>query len=318
MNVSVTPRRRLLERLAAIAAGLSVIALAVAIGQAPRPHRETAPTPYFAEPAFPDALAQLEVISAIERYSIVRFGDGFLFENTNQSIPGDEIAALMEALNSWKRIGMRTARPGMLDRLNLGAPEEGGAGIRLRITKRDGQIRDVILGTMAKEEGFYVRGAESTQSWLVTGQRPSNLRSIDWAKRFAFDWEAASIIRVRISPPDQPPFTFERSDTGWLVSEGSPGLATPERFAETLSALSFIDVMASADLLSAPVALYEAQRRDGLSVTLALYQENGREWIIVAAAAATEAAEQAAEAVRAGVQGQAFAIQPQDRARLFP
>lgn len=314
MNPAAAQRRQQAERLMAVAAALSILALAFWMGQdRTRPHTVTGP--YFAAGALqPDGLERLEIIQAGDSFALTRYEEAFQLDNGGAKIPAEEVRALLEILAAWQRDGMRTADPGKHERLNLVAPSEGGNALRLRAVDRDGVERfDVLIGADAPgRKAFYVRATASNQTVRVRGERPRVGRRADWIGLPSFTWEADDIVEVRVQATGAAFYTLRRAADGFTLLEPADHIIQDAdmafSIATTLSQLSFADIRPSADLLTAPIATHSARRADGLSVTLALFEERGGKWAVIAVAAQTERAGEAADALRETTQGRAFAL----------
>jgi hypothetical protein len=228
----------------------------------------------------------------------------------------------------------RTAQPELLGRLGLGAPEDGGDAVRVRLNNREGEtIGDLLIGNaqgVADPEGLarlYVRRNGDNQSYLARGSMVVSPDLTDWLDRTLFTVDVARIRSAALAPFDGPLFTLAREtemDTDFVLSEIPPGreMSYPGVAyvpATALANFTFLDVMPAGDIDLTETASIVTNTFDGLSVIVRVVRVGDAHWALLAAEPLPEAADDVvAEAlgINQMAQGWAFLL-PEFTAQTF-
>ena len=194
--------RRLLHPLALVTAASLALAFIALIGER---RVNAVPPPQTLLPDYAAALAgaqKLEVthgmgISGTRGLVVSRGPNGWTLDERWGYPANDELVnETLLALADLKAVEARTAKADWHRALGLGVPENLGAAVRFRVTDEEGaEMASLLLGkeqqseTEAKQKvqnygpelrQFYVRRADSDQSWLARGRLPRNPEPAAW------------------------------------------------------------------------------------------------------------------------------------------
>lgn len=193
---------RLIKPLSAFAAACFLLGLIAII--ADRPVNAVSDT----EILLPDFARQIDAAHALEivhgrgmsgavTLSFKRTPEGWVMhERDDYPARLELVNETLLALGSLETNAARTAQPKWHRALGLVPPEEFGKAIRFRVRGADGALlADVMLGKEEASEAaavqqikqlgtvernFYVRRADSTQTWLARGRLPRNAQIAAW------------------------------------------------------------------------------------------------------------------------------------------
>jgi len=269
--------------------------------------------------------ARIEIHTAGTRFDMVRTATGWVMPSRgNYPVQADEIAALDDAFGALMFDQAMTRDPDKFDRLGLGDPETGGAGVAVQAFDASGAvIADLVLGRARGETGVYLRRRGGVRAYAASGPALELGDPGRWLGLDFWTHEPSAIARVEIQPETGPAWQAMRAGTaqrnyelrtpsGWrLVTAGAAnGVAVSG------ARLRFRDVMPAQALTEPPVSRYAAVTFSGLAYELRFYAEGDTRWAVIELAALADDAQPRADHFNAQVSGWAFAVSPDAYERL--
>jgi hypothetical protein len=303
--------------LALFVAALAAAIAAVVIVIAHRPATEIAA----GEQLFPQLAGKLNdaasvsVVKADGNFEIARKDDKWILP-AKGSYPArpDLVRNILIGLSEVRTVEAKTRDPKLYDRLEvddvgkdaksteLVVKDKGGAVLAdLIIGKRRGSIGDPDSNTAL----FYARKGGDAQSWLVQGSVEPRTNDVDWATRDIVDIPEDQVATVTLTGTDGKGFAIERAkpeDKDFVLHDMPKDMKIKAQFdvnsiADTLSSLTFEDVMPAADLAMPASGLAKAEfvTKEGLHVTLTLVPKDKDKWAVFTATGDGDAAAKAGE-----------------------
>ena len=228
--------------------GLS-LALAVMAAVLDRPVNQIAPP----QTLLADYAAQIDESARLEmthgmgisgtRKIIVAQKDGQWVLPQRRNYPANQelVTETLLALADLKALEARTAKPEWHTALGLGVPEELGRAVRFKVSDAAGDaLAGLLLGREQESEAeakqevkdygpelrqFYVRRADTAQSWLARGRLPRNANFAAWMDPALPKHDLAALTAVDFEAGEGP-FRLVRVGTdGWSLLGGAGWLA---------------------------------------------------------------------------------------------
>lgn len=238
-----------------------------------------------------------------------------MIESGDYPVRFDRLVTLAQGLSNLTWGDARTKDPDKLDRIGLGAPEDGGSGAYLEVIDDDGNtIASLITGR--REDRFYARFPDETKSFRVEGSLPPLYTREAWLDFDIVDTQPDAVAAVRITQANglslyltRPPGTgarafrpappFERDQLISRLATSGPALA--------LSQFAPIDVKPEASLETSRVGRHITSTHDGLEVDISAYKEPDGHYVTLRAVEAGEGAARAAT-INQRAEGWAFKL----------
>lgn len=311
-----------------LAAALTVIAVVtVAISMQGRDaNRVAGPVlPEFAARA-PSA-TRIVVASKDARYEIQRTEKNWVLKDRgNYPVRREVLAQFTDGLRSLAYVRPMTRDPARHDRLGLGDPAEGGAGISVQVEDAQGaRLADLIVN---EEPGgaLFLRKPGDNQTWAVRGRMPPLRDPARWLDLAPLDLDTTRIAGADVMPAAGPGYTVQRANAQGAFSLAAPHDGTPvispggvADAALKITQLAPLDVRPVAAVAGPPRARVRTRTFDGLAVESELFEEaNGRRWIKLIARATAPAKEAEAQEMNARVGPWAYALSEAEYASLAP
>ena len=274
-----------------------------------------------------DAVASVEIASAEARLRLSRAEAGWTMPSRGDyPIPPERIAALDEGLRTLVFERAMTRDPEKFDRLGLGAPGEGGAGVRVTLVDSEEEVlASLIVGAAHEDgEGLYVRRVGGRRAYAARGALPEELASVSaWLGLDFWDLDGARVARAAIQPESGPAWRIERPG----LSARNAELREPQDWRLVTAGagngvaaaglrLRFRDVKPEAALTGAFVARHSAVTFSGLAYRFDFHAEGEARWVTIEVEAAADDAQPRAERLQAQVEGWAFLTSPDAYERL--
>ena len=267
-------------RIIGIAAALAVLAWVVVSirGHAQRGDAVAGPVvPALTETRM-ETIRRIAVRSTEGSFTIERGPEGWVMrERGDYPVRPEAVQAVQTALQGLSFQRRMTSDPEKLDRIGLGDPQAGGRGLLLQMEDEQGAlVVDLVVGVAAESGGVYVRQADETQAWAVSGDLPDLREPAAWLALRPLETPADTIIRVDVSPSEGRAYGLIRPT---VTTAGVAGAASALGFAfapplsgvQPSAAVSLEDL--ALRLLSvepidvAPAAAVQAPARARLAVT---------------------------------------------------
>lgn len=238
-----------------------------------------------------------------------------MIESGEYPVRSDRLTLLAMGLSNLTWGEARTKDPDKLDRIGLGAPEDGGSGAYLEVIDDDGNtIASLITGR--REDRFYARFPDETKSFRVEGSLPPLYTREAWLDFDIVDTQPDAIAAVRITQANgrslyltRPPGTgprafrpappFERDQLISRLATSGPALA--------LTQFAPIDVKPAAALETRRIGRHITSTHDGLEIDISAYNEPDGHYLTMRAVEAGEGAARAAT-INQRTEGWAFKL----------
>lgn len=228
----------------------------------------------------------------------------------------------------------RTAQPELLNRLGLGAPEDGGDAVRVVVYNRDGDVMgDILVGNeqgIPDPEGlgrFYVRRTGENQAWLARGSMTVQRNASDWLDKDIISVNRDDIRATTFTPAMGPSYTLSRENedaTNYTLDNipagrelSYPGVTFAP--ATAIAAFSFDDVRPISEVDFSNAAEVTTETFDGLQITVRIVELDGASWASLSATTTDDAdADQQAAADRINIAAHGWAFKlPEFTAQSF-
>jgi hypothetical protein len=322
-------RRRLNQALIAGAGALLMVAVGAAsiIVDARR-----ASVPEVSGPVLPgwseraaDA-AEIEIITANARFRLVRTEAGWVMPSRgNYAVRPERIAELDSALTGLRFERAMTRDGDKYDRLNLGDPASGGAGVRLIILDEAGEpLADLVAGRQQNDgDGVYVRPSNRARAFAASGELPVLADPGVWLGLDFWSFEPSAIGRARIEPETGEAYFVQRAG----LAQRNYELMEPDRWrlitggaangvATAGARLRFRDVKPAQALEGSFVARHVGTTFSGLVYRFDFVAEGERRWAVIRVEALADDAGPRAERLRSLTEGWAFEVSEDAYERL--
>lgn len=315
-------RRQLLLGLAGLT-GLSLVGVGLQTLGTPRTSKanERSGVPVFSGfRSWRDTLRTVRVRARDTSYTLQREEAGWsLLESGGYPVRDDRVGALLAGLETLSWGEMRTSDPNKLDRIGLGAPEDGGLGAEIGLYRDDGKLAGQLI-TGRKASQLYGRKPNEVQSWTLLGDLPPVYLRSGWLDLNVVDTRPDVIASVRLKDERGEELVLRREIGGTVrdfePGQGSGNVELTSRIvasapALALSRFSPIDVKPSSALQSGPVYKHTTITFDSLEVEVTAYADPDGYFVTLRAIEAGLAADQAASINRRS-EGWAFQLEPYD------
>ena len=143
--------------------------------------------------------ARIEITAADSQFQLARTPAGWIMPSRgNFPVSPERIAALDAALSDLRFERAMTRDPEKFDRLGLGDPLAGGAGVRVTVLDADETIlADLIAGAAQVDgDGVYVRPASSARAFAASGDLPPLADPGVWLGLNFWDFEPSAVARA--------------------------------------------------------------------------------------------------------------------------
>lgn len=268
---------------------------------------------------------RITVEGPLGAFSVLRGSDGVWRLPERAGYPADPavIEQVDRALSEWTLERAMTRDPAKYERLGLGAPEEGGSGVRLTVfAGGDEPLADLWVGE-SEAGGAFVRAAGSARVYAVDGEPLEIGAPSDWMDLDFIDFDPRAMSRAEVRPESGPAYLIARAGTAmesfelrrpsnWRLLTGGAANGVGQAAAR----LRFRDVRPAADFTGEPVALHGAATFSGLGLTLSIHADGDRRWAIVEARALADDAAPRAEFLNDRLAGWAFLLSDDAHERL--
>ncbi|MBL4539399.1 MAG: DUF4340 domain-containing protein [Oceanicaulis sp.] len=324
-------KRRGVQGLIALALALSLLSLGgvvvwrdARIGQAP----DVSGPVVEGWPEQASAAARIQIETAGENFVMEKRGAAWVMASRGDyPVRAERIAELDAMLQGLSFTEAMTRDADKFDRLGLGDPQAGGAGVRISVSDAEGGlIADLITGRLRSSSGVYVRRPGGVRAYAASGPviDPALLGDPGrWMGLEFWNHEASAIARAEIQPEFGPSWRVMRAGeaqryyelrepTGWrLVTAGAAnGVATAG------AQLRFRDVKPDQELVGAYVSRHAAVTFSGLAYEMLFFAEGDERWVTIELAALADDAAPRADHFNAQVEGWAFLVSEDAYERL--
>jgi hypothetical protein len=284
-----------------------------------------------AGPVVPDLsrqLAQAQKINISSRdatYRIARTQRGWAMTDRGDfPVRAARLRQLTEGLSGLAYVRRMTSDPARHDRLGVGDPREGGAGVLVQIENaRGGFLVDLILGV--ERDGLYVRKPGDNQVWAVRGELPPLRDAAIWLELQPLALDASALQRVEIVPSEGDAYILERPTPeadfafgGRLAGRRPVSTAALNDTAERITRLQPIDVLRAPAVQGPRSAALRVSTADGVLIDGEIFQFEQKPWLKLVARFERPEAQAAADAINARASGWAYALTAAEYETLAP
>jgi len=234
------------------------------------------------------------------------------------------VQQLVNGLQALRYVEPKTRRPDMFPRLEVeeaGKPEAKSRQVEV-FDGNGARIAGVIVGKVrgggagGGDDGVYIRLPEDAQSWLA--QPPITVSSdfLTWIDRRVSDIDPARVQSVTLTGPDGKALTVGRATGNDMLAvrdlpanaklkSGDPLVAIGAAF----RGMELADVRPARELTAAGSGSAQLVTLDGLTLTLALVDQDGGTWAVVSASGGMGVAKEAVD-IMAATKGWAYKLPP--------
>jgi Domain of unknown function (DUF4340) len=272
---------------------------------------------------------KITVVSKEASYHIERIAHGdqrvwAMRDRGDYPVRAARLGQLTEGLQQLAYVRRMTSDPSKHERLGVGDPRQGGAGVLVQIEgARGGFLVNLIIGV--QPDGFYVRRPDQNQVWAVRGDLPPLRDIAEWLDLAPLTLDADKIARVEVQPAEGRAYVLTRADANernFSISEPA-GLAPAApaavaAAAERITHLSPTDVQTAPAIQGAPKARVRATTFDGVAIEAELIEVDGKTWAKFVARAADPAQEPEALAINDRAAAWAYALSDEEASALAP
>lgn len=305
------PRGRTLKWLA-VAALVTSLAAVIAHGLSGG-KTDNSFSPRLAFPGFETTMAdtaRIEIQSKDAHFTVVKItvakiggGDGWgVSERGNYPIRAEELKALMWGLGDLQLIEKKTARADRHKAVGLGAPEDGGDSVRIRVLDADNTVLAAALfgipegaATLDGKARTWLRMDGEDQTWIGEGHFEVEAALEEWMDLDFLEVDASRIASVHTTPgatsqgseafsvarPDPESYDFELLDL--YEGEAMSGPTVANGLGRALIAMTFSDAMPAVEIGFDDAAFARYETFDGLALTLRVQRFEGNYWATVEA-----------------------------------
>ena len=238
-----------------------------------------------------------------------RSGDNWLVVQKGDypAAPG-KIRQIVLALADMTLVEPKTRQPDLYPRLQVEDPGKGKSTLVTLKDKSGAVLAQLIVGKRRYDrlgtghDGVYVRRPGDPQSWLARGSLDFSDDTANWLARHIVDIPDSRVAKVSLTQPDGATLVLSRAGPGAKFAvEDAPANAKYKdetalgEPAMALETLDFDDVQPAAKLPVPDKGVTAASYAtfDGLTISLKLFQHDGKDWIALAAAGSGKTAAEA-------------------------
>ncbi len=264
--------------------------------------------PRLAFPGFEIAtadIARIEIQSKDARFTVAKIDDNDqwgVFERGNYPIRAEELKTLIWGLGDIELIEKKTARAERHQAVGLGAPEDGGDGVRIRVLDADNTVLAAALfgnpegvATLDGKARTWLRMDGEDQTWIGEGHFEVEAALEEWMDLDFLEVDASRIASVHTTPgatsqgseafsiarPDPESYDFELLDL--YEGEAMSGPTAANGLGRGLIAMALSDAMPAAEIGFDDAAFARYETFDGLALTLRTQRFEGNYWITLEA-----------------------------------
>jgi uncharacterized protein DUF4340 len=260
-----------------------------------------------------DDVARLTLVHGESKTTLHRQGEQWLVEEKS-GYPADaaKVRQALLGLAELRYVEAKTRKPELYPRLEVEDAGQKGAKSTL-VTASDekgGLLGEIIAGKRRVDQlgggvdGIYLRKPGEAQSWLARGTLDLPGDTLGWLDRKVIDLPQEKVKEAVLIQPDGGKLDIARDQPdGALALKGAPATAklksdtAASEPANALAGVELADVRPAADVTfpKEGVARAEYTSFDGLTIKLALVEQDGRSWARVEASGAGDAEKPAAD-----------------------
>jgi hypothetical protein len=232
-----------------------------------------------------DNANKITIVSKDARYEIVDTPRGWaLRDRGNFPVRRERLAQFTEGLKSLEFVRPMTRDPDKHERLGLGDPALGGAGVLVEVEGASGaRLVEVIIGGQPGG-ALYARLPSDPQTWEVKGDLPPLRDPALWLDLVPYAIDETRVRTVEIYPEVGPGYFIARDDEASRFTLQRPFAGLPIVAALGLGPTGVglaevrpIDVQVAAALPGPPRARARMTTADGLMIDAEFYVD-GRGW----------------------------------------
>lgn len=274
---------------------------------------------------FPGLLAKLNDVTTVTikqkagEYTLVKSGDAWgLLEKDKFAIEIDPVRKMLIAIGQMQKLEAKTADKSRYDSFGVQDPGVEGSTSAL-VTLKDAsgaELAQLVLGKEHESKGAavsnqrYVRKGGDAQTWLVQGTFDLKEKGSDLLEKKIVEVKRDRVRSVEITQPDGEFMAVERASASLTdftlldIPEGKE-LTYPTAPGSVASGLEYVNLedvepMGKIDFTSAPGPTAKFKTFDGLVVTVATKDQDGKAWANFVASYEAPPAEAAPPAPKEG------------------
>jgi hypothetical protein len=241
-------------------------------------------------------VARVTLVHSGAKTTLSRRGAKWVVEDkSDYPADGTRLHETLLGLADLRYVEMKTRKPELYPRLAVEDPGAAAAKSTL-VTVSDAKgslLGEIIAGKRRVDElgggtdGIYVRQPGNAQSWLASGTLDLPEDATDWLDRKIVDLSDARVKEVKLTAPDGSALDIARDAPGGkLALKNAPAdakLKSDDALFEPLTALASLTLTDVRPAAAMPfpakgVSHAEFTTFDGLTITVALVDADGKSW----------------------------------------
>jgi Domain of unknown function (DUF4340) len=287
--------------------------------------------PEMNKPVLPEIAAQLGAVARVTlvrgdtKTTLLRQGDKWVVEDKG-GYPADaaKLHRMLLGLAQLRYVEPKTSKPDLYPRLDVeDAGKKGTKSTLITVSDANGTLLgEIIAGKRRVDElgggtdGIYIRKPGNTRSWLASGTLGLPEDATQWLEADIIDLPRDKVKEVVLTEPDGSTLDIahDKPEAKLELEHAPPNLKLKSDDAlveptTALASLTLTDVKPAAQLPIEGKGVSHAEfiGFDGLTVTVALLDKDGKSWAHLAASG-TGAAAKEAEALNARLAPWVYAI----------
>jgi hypothetical protein len=199
-------------------------------------------------------------------------------------------------VSELKPLEAKTSNPSQYERIEVGNPDEGGAGLLVEFDDALGKpVASVVLGKTRSAASFgaeparFARNVDEARSWLVEGRVDARLDAMTWIEREIVAIPADRIRSVRVERAEGEAVSIVKSGEVWTLGSAPEG-RTPKGPSDMRRVANAISFCGLADVRAGEIPDETPQRVDttftttnDLAITVTTWMEGEEYWAVFAA-----------------------------------
>jgi Domain of unknown function (DUF4340) len=241
------------------------------------------------------AVARVTLVHGGRRTTLMRQNDRWVVEEKGDyPVDGAKLHRMLLGLAQLRYVEPKTREPDLYSRLDVeDAGKKGAKSTLITVSDANGSLLgEIIAGKRRVDllgggvDGIYVRRPGNAQSWLASGTLDLPDDAAQWLDSNIIDLPREKIKEAVLTQPDGAKLDIVHDKPGApLELKDAPANAKlkPDALVEpttALASLTLTDVVPAADmkLPTQGVSHAEFTTFDGLTVKVAIFDQNGRSW----------------------------------------
>lgn len=301
------------NKLLIILVSVAVVLIALTIGLSSKQQQELKDT-VAGDKIFPGLAAKVNQVAKVEiqylgQTTNIALHDGkwVLLEKSNYAADFSQVKRLVLALADLKIVEAKTRKPENYERLGVQDITKDGKNKLISLFDSSGKaIVQLILGNL-KGDDIFVRRVNDAQAWLAAGRVDTPANQAGWLDKQIVDIDSKDIKSFEILHRDKDKLVAtrkSRDDKDFQIElpkgKELKSHSALNSLARNLTKLNFTDLekMSELKLTKADKTSSRYSTFDGLVISLDIYKLDEKDYLVIKAAASSDASDQIKQQVQ--------------------